>query len=119
MSYAKAKSSSEPHCRVSQTELFVKKKFELHPIFQKPLVLGHYCLDSNRRYQPNASLLKYLYFKEEVGVNFDLNEGLSKHVPKDESLDEKLDNIFSWLLRNEWYPIERLNVSEIHFYLFM
>lgn len=93
---------SEPHRRVSRNELIVGKKFDSNSDFQKPTVVGHFCLDSDRNYLPNASLLKYLYFKEEADVNFDLNDGLSKHIAKDEYLNEKLDHIFCWLHRNKY-----------------
>lgn len=105
---------NEPHHRVSRNELIVRKKFDSFAVFQEPTVLGHFCLDSNRNYQPNANLLKYLYFKEETDVNFDLNEGFGKHVTKDENLDEKLDHIFNWLQRNEYHPTEKLKVSSLH-----
>ncbi|XP_054257492.1 decapping and exoribonuclease protein-like [Macrosteles quadrilineatus] len=73
------------------------------PVFQKPSVIGVFSVDTNRKFLPNESQLKYLFWcKSPQGglaskVNFNLNEGIEKCVRKDELLNEKLDHIFTWI----------------------
>lgn len=73
------------------------------PVFQKPSVIGVFSIDSKRKFLLDASQIKYLYWtqsSDEVHskkVNFDLNEGITNAIRKDEQLNEKLDQIFNWI----------------------
>lgn len=73
------------------------------PAFQKPSVIGVFSVDSKRRFLLNGSQIKYLYWSQNSNdlhnrkVNFDLNEGITNAIRKDEQINEKLDQIFNWI----------------------
>lgn len=86
------------------------------PSYQKPSLIGVFSLDSDRRFLPDESQIKYLYWNqtlEEHGkVNFDLNEGLKSCVRKNEFLNENLDHIFRWI-KHEGSQREECMVSQL------
>ncbi|XP_067007859.1 decapping and exoribonuclease protein [Anabrus simplex] len=73
------------------------------PSFQRPVVSGYFSLDSERKYCPDMTELKYIYMPSNLNdVKFDLNKGVESMVRSiNEYPDEKLDNILKWILQNK------------------
>jgi hypothetical protein len=76
------------------------------PAYSKPNVIGYYSLDSESKYCGDLSQLKYIHFPRNNNVKFNLDGGRTHAVKKDDSCDEKIDNLLRWMLRNsngDWY----------------
>jgi hypothetical protein len=76
------------------------------PVYGRPNVIGYYSLDSEHNYRGDVSQLKYIHFPTNRNVKFNLDDGRTQAVKKDDSNDEKIDNLLRWMLQNsnggEW-----------------
>lgn len=72
--------------------------------FEKPSVCGYFSIDSDRKYVSDMSNMMYYYprFKESENhrLELDLNVGMKNVVRKPDGLDEKLDHMLNFLLKN-------------------
>lgn len=69
------------------------------PNMDKPCIVGHFSVDKNRQYQPDASNCKYLQIPQQRPLNLDLNRGYELLVPKPE-IDEKIDHLLTFIQSN-------------------
>ncbi|XP_046873311.1 decapping and exoribonuclease protein [Hypomesus transpacificus] len=70
------------------------------PLYKQPVELGHFSLDSQRRFFNDARQLRY-YKEPEKSPNFDLRDGYKdRFVKRDDGVKEKLDHILKWILLN-------------------
>ena len=71
------------------------------PHFRRPCEIGSFSLDIARNFHLNKSQLKFYHKPEDrKNVKFDLTKGYSDMKWKDENIDEKLDDILRWIIRN-------------------
>jgi RAT1-interacting protein len=70
------------------------------PVYNRPSVIGYYSLDSERNYRGDLSQLKYIHFPTNRNVKFNLDDGRTHAVKKDDSCDEKINDLLRWMLRN-------------------
>ncbi|XP_076306012.1 decapping and exoribonuclease protein-like isoform X2 [Tachypleus tridentatus] len=96
-------SSLEKCCYIGEMQVHHCSKYEREfPFFREPQVVGCFSLDSNRGYCDDNHQLKYLHVPpDESKVNFDLNAGYEKVIKKSFELNEKLDNLLQWIIRNK------------------
>ena len=81
------------------------------PSYTKPRVIGYYSIDCDRNYCGDLSQLKYIYLPADYNVEFDLDRGRKLAQKKDDSYDEKIDNLLRWMLQNsnggDWYVLKQ------------
>jgi hypothetical protein len=70
------------------------------PAYSKPRVIGYYSVDCDRKYCEDLSQLKYIHLPADYNVKFDLDRGRTLAQKKDDSYDEKIDNLLRWMLQN-------------------
>jgi hypothetical protein len=79
------------------------------PAYSKPHVIGHYSVDCDRNYCADLSQLKYIHLPTDYNVKFNLDRGRKLAQKKDDSYDEKLNNLLRWILQNsnggDWYVL--------------
>ena len=79
------------------------------PFFRHPAKVGEFSLDERRDFQHDSSQRKYITWPSKVpledgqnsDVSFDLNLLLERAVKKDDSQDERLNNLLKWILENQ------------------
>ena len=80
------------------------------PFFRQPMKIGEFSLDDKREFHHDNSQKKYISWPlntplndgQSTDVHFDLNLLLDRAVRKDDSqVDERLDNLLKWILRNQ------------------
>jgi hypothetical protein len=80
------------------------------PAYSKPRVIGYYSVDCDRKYCGDLSQLKYIDVPADYNVKFDLDRGRTLAQKKDDSCDEKIDNLLRWMLQNssggDWYVLK-------------
>jgi len=80
------------------------------PAYSKPRVIGYYSVDCDRKYCGDLSQLKYIHLPSDYNVKFDLDRGRTLAQKKDDSYDEKIDNLLRWMLQNsnggDWYVLK-------------
>jgi hypothetical protein len=80
------------------------------PAYSKPRVVGYYSIDCDRKYCADLSQLQYIHLPADYNVKFDLDRGRRLAQKKDDSYDEKIDNILRWMLQNsnggDWYVLK-------------
>lgn len=70
------------------------------PLYKQPVEVGHFSLDSERRFFNDARQLRY-YVEPEKSPNFNLRDGYrDRFVKRDDGVKEKLDHILRWILAN-------------------
>lgn len=70
------------------------------PTFERPEVVGYYSLNNERQFCDDLSELKYLVPHHRRKRNHNLNYKIEDIIKKDEDLNERLDTILQWILRN-------------------
>ncbi|XP_035618310.2 decapping and exoribonuclease protein [Oncorhynchus keta] len=71
------------------------------PLYKQPVEVGHFSLDSERRFFNDARQLRYYVEPEKSCPNFDLRDGYrGRFVKRDDRVKEKLDHILRWILAN-------------------
>lgn len=80
------------------------------PAYSRPRVIGYFSIDCDRKYCGDLSRLKYIHLPTDFNVKFDLDRGRTLAQKKDDSYDEKIDNLLRWLLQNsnggDWYVLK-------------
>jgi hypothetical protein len=80
------------------------------PAYSKPHVIGYFSLDCDRKYCGDLSQLNYIHLPVDCNVKFDLDRGRTLAQKKDDSCDEKIDNLLRWMLQNsnggDWYVLK-------------
>jgi len=80
------------------------------PAYSRPRVIGYFSIDCDRKYCGDLSRLKYIHIPTDFNVKFDLDRGRTLAQKKDDSYDEKIDNLLRWLLQNsnggDWYVLK-------------
>jgi hypothetical protein len=80
------------------------------PAYSRPRVIGYYGVDCDRKYCGDLSRLKYIHLPTDFNVKFDLDRGRTLAQKKDDSCDEKIDNLLRWMLQNsngeDWYVLK-------------
>lgn len=73
------------------------------PVFRRPVILGEFSLDSERKFHHDRHQMAYLYRRDGPHVNLDLNKGIQKVKRKveNETKKEQLDNLLKWILVNK------------------
>lgn len=96
--------SNMDHYSLNVKENSVSGKF---PAYSRPNVIGYYSIGPQRNYSGDLTQLKYIDFPTNRNVKFNLDDGRTLAVKKDDSYDEKIDNILRWMLQNSnsggWY----------------
>ncbi|XP_071252767.1 decapping and exoribonuclease protein-like [Salvelinus alpinus] len=71
------------------------------PLYKQPVEVGHFSLDSERRFFNDSRQLRYYVEPEKSCPNFDLRDGYrGRFVKRDDRVKEKLDHILRWILAN-------------------
>jgi hypothetical protein len=74
-------------------------------------VIGYYSIGPQRDYSGDLSQLKYINIPTNFNVKFNLDDGRTHAIKKDDSYDEKIDNLLRWMLHNsnvgDWYVSTR------------
>lgn len=70
------------------------------PAYSRPRVIGYYGVDCDRKYCGDLGRLKYIHLPTDFNVKFDLDRGRTLAQKKDDSCDEKIDNLLRWMLQN-------------------
>jgi hypothetical protein len=70
------------------------------PSYNKPCVIGYFSVDSESNCCGDLRQLKYIHFPTNSGVKFDLDLGRKYALRKDDTNDDKLDNVLTWVLEN-------------------
>lgn len=71
------------------------------PIFQKPKIVGYFSIDKDRQYISDASICKYLQLPQiNEPLRFDLNKGYDTVVHKPNNIDEKINHLLTFILKN-------------------
>ncbi|CDQ83311.1 unnamed protein product [Oncorhynchus mykiss] len=71
------------------------------PLYKQPVEVGHFSLDSERRFFNDARQLRYYVEPQKSCPNFDLRDGYrGRFVKRDDRVKEKLDHILRWILAN-------------------
>lgn len=80
------------------------------PAYSRPKVTGYYSLGPERNYSGDLSQLKYIHFPTNRNVKFNLDDGRTHAVKKDDSCDDRIDNLIRWMLQNsnggDWVPTD-------------
>lgn len=84
----------------------------------RPAIIGFYCIDKNREYLPTSENLKYIFNYPMNEVEFNLNDGYSSFVPKDEEQlnADKLKFLLTWIDYNNY--LDKLSTKEVLSHLF-
>ncbi|MBN3303959.1 DXO protein, partial [Amia calva] len=70
------------------------------PLYKQPLEVGHFSLDSCRRFFNDARKLRY-YVEPERCPRFNLRDGYrDRYIQRDETIKERLDHMLQWILAN-------------------
>lgn len=72
------------------------------PFFREPKEIGSFSLDIDRKFDHSRKQLKFFVKPPDFNhVNFDLTEGYSTMIRKDESKKDYINDILRWILQNE------------------
>lgn len=92
------------HYSLNVKENSVSGKF---PAYSRPNVIGYYSIGPQRNYSGDLNQLKYIHLPTNRNVKFNLDDGRTDAAKKDDSYDEKIDNLLRWMLQNsnseDWY----------------
>lgn len=70
------------------------------PSISKPTIIGHFSIDGNRKYIPDARNRQYLWKNyEKEPVNYDLNVGFERAIHQPDA-EEKLDQMLLFIAQN-------------------
>ncbi|KAI1883894.1 hypothetical protein AGOR_G00220780 [Albula goreensis] len=95
-------SASDPMpCSPPQTLSTRRQLYERDfPLYQRPVEIGCFSLDLERRFFNDARQLRY-YVEPEHHPNFNLRDGYrDRYVKRDDGVKERIDHILRWILAN-------------------
>ncbi|XP_010895700.2 decapping and exoribonuclease protein isoform X2 [Esox lucius] len=90
--------SSPPNQSLSVQRQLYERDF---PLYKQPVEVGHFSLDSERRFFNDDRQLRYYVEPEKSCPNFNLRDGYrDRFIKRDDGVKEKLDHILRWILAN-------------------